>query len=130
MTPLDLAPQLDRGELVALLASLGQEIGDQVSLRTRHRRADGTTYPIKLCFLRIVRDGRSLILAIGDLAAHPLITLRGQFTERLLADMGSGGDDGKAGKTGRTGKAGSADPLRELTLRPAHEVTYMTVSHS
>jgi PAS domain S-box-containing protein len=66
MTPLDLAPQLDRAELVALIGSLGQEIGDQVSLRTRHRRADGTTYPIKLCFLRIVRDGRSLILAIGD----------------------------------------------------------------
>lgn len=66
MTPLDLAPQLDRGELVALIGSLGQEIGDQVSLRTRHRRADGTTYPIKLCFLRVVRDGRSLIVAIGD----------------------------------------------------------------
>jgi PAS domain S-box-containing protein len=66
MTPLDLAPQLGRAELVALIGSLGQEIGDQVSLRTRHRRADGTTYPIKLCFLRIVRDGRSLILAIGD----------------------------------------------------------------
>src|SRR5690349_2331285 len=45
MTPLDLAPQLDRDELVGLIGSLGQEIGDQVSLRTRHRRADGTTYP-------------------------------------------------------------------------------------
>jgi PAS domain S-box-containing protein len=66
MTPLDLAPQLDQGELRALIDSLGQEIGDQVSLRTRHRRADGSTYPIRLCFLRIVRDGRSLILAIGD----------------------------------------------------------------
>jgi len=53
-------------------------------------------------------------LGWSDLAAHPLITLRGQFTERLLADMGSGGRDGKAG---------SADPLR-----PAHEVTYMTTA--
>jgi DNA-binding transcriptional LysR family regulator len=61
-------------------------------------------------------------LGWGDLAAHPLITLRGQFTERLLADMGSGGDDGKPGK------AGSADALRALTLRPAHEVTYMTTA--
>ncbi len=58
-------------------------------------------------------------LGWGDLAAHPLITLRGQFTERLLADMGSGGGDAKAG---------SADTLRELTLRPAHEVTYMTTA--
>jgi DNA-binding transcriptional LysR family regulator len=47
-----------------------------------------------------------------DLAAHPLITLRGQFTERLLADMGRG----------------SPDTLRDLTLRPAHEVTYMTTA--
>jgi len=57
-------------------------------------------------------------LGWSDLAAHPLITLRGQFTERLLADMGGGND----------GKAGSAAPLRELTLRPAHEVTYMTTA--
>ena len=64
-------------------------------------------------------------LGWGDLAAHPLITLRGQFTERLLADMGGGGADGK---TGKTGKAGSADRLRELALRPAHEVTYMTTA--
>lgn len=55
-------------------------------------------------------------LGWSDLAAHPLITLRGQFTERLLADMG--------GK----GKAGGAPPPRELTLRPAHEVTYMTTA--
>jgi DNA-binding transcriptional LysR family regulator len=47
-----------------------------------------------------------------DLAVHPLITLRGQFTERLLADMGRG----------------SPDTLRDLTLRPAHEVTYMTTA--
>jgi PAS domain S-box-containing protein len=66
MTPLDLAPGLDAGELNALLASLGEEVGAQVSVSTRFRRADGTRYPIKLCFLRIVRDGRSLFLAIGD----------------------------------------------------------------
>lgn len=66
MTPLDLAPGLARAELEALLGSLGEEVGAQVSLRTRHRRADGSTYPIKLCFLRIVRDGHSLFLGIGD----------------------------------------------------------------
>jgi two-component system sensor histidine kinase UhpB len=66
MTPLDLAPGLAREELEGLLASLGEEIGAQVTLRTRHRRADGSSYPVKLCFLRIVRDGRSLFLAIGD----------------------------------------------------------------
>jgi signal transduction histidine kinase len=66
MTPLDLAPGLDAAELKALLASLGQEIGAQVSLATRFVRADGSRYPIKLCFLRIVRDGHSLFLAIGD----------------------------------------------------------------
>jgi signal transduction histidine kinase len=66
MTPLDLAPGLDAAELKTLLASLGQEIGAQVSLATRFVRADGSRYPIKLCFLRIVRDGHSLFLAIGD----------------------------------------------------------------
>jgi signal transduction histidine kinase len=66
MTPLDLAPQLARAELEQLLASLGDDIGEQVGLRTCHRRADGSTYPVKLCFLRTVRDGRSLFLAIGD----------------------------------------------------------------
>ncbi|SDE37710.1 transcriptional regulator, LysR family [Massilia sp. PDC64] len=82
-------------------------------------------------------------LGWGDLAAHPLITLRGQFTERLLADMGSGGGDGKPGRSGNRmenaedggsdggrneKRSGSADTLRELTLRPAHEVTYMTTA--
>jgi signal transduction histidine kinase len=66
MTPLDLAPGLDPADLRALLATLGQEVGAQVSVATRFVRADGSRYPIKLCFLRIVRDGRSLFLAIGD----------------------------------------------------------------
>lgn len=44
----------------------------------------------------------------SDLAGYPLISLRGQFTERLLADMG--------------------DMARDLTLKPAHEVTYMTTA--
>ncbi|MFL6673471.1 MAG: ATP-binding protein [Massilia sp.] len=66
MTPLDLAPGLARAELEDLLASLGDEVGAQVSLRTRHRRADGSSYPVKLCFLRLLRDGRALFLAIGD----------------------------------------------------------------
>jgi DNA-binding transcriptional LysR family regulator len=63
-------------------------------------------------------------LGWSDLAAHPLITLRGQFTERLLADMGRGSSSGGAVDA----KAGNADALRELTLRPAHEVTYMTTA--
>jgi DNA-binding transcriptional LysR family regulator len=58
-------------------------------------------------------------LGWSDLAAHPLITLRGQFTERLLADMTTGAAHAKAG---------GADTLRDLTLRPAHEVTYMTTA--
>lgn len=61
-----LAPSLDRATLGGLLAGLGEEIGAQVSLRTRLRRADGSSYPVRLCFLRIVRDGRSLLLAIAD----------------------------------------------------------------
>jgi two-component system sensor histidine kinase UhpB len=66
MSPLDLAPGLTRSDFEALLATLGEEVGAQVSLRTRFRRADGSTYPVKLCFLRINRDGRSLVLGIGD----------------------------------------------------------------
>jgi len=66
MTPLELAPGVDRLELRTLLDGIGEEAGAQAQLRTRHRRRNGSTYPVKLCFLRIVRDGRSLFLAIGD----------------------------------------------------------------
>jgi two-component system, NarL family, sensor histidine kinase UhpB len=66
MTPLELAPGMARAEFEALLASLGDDIGAQVGLRTCHQRADGSTYPIKLCFLRTVRDGRSFFVGIGD----------------------------------------------------------------
>jgi DNA-binding transcriptional LysR family regulator len=44
----------------------------------------------------------------ADLAAWPFISLRGQFTELLLADMGAA--------------------LREVSLKPAHEVTFMTTA--
>ena len=57
-------------------------------------------------------------LGWSDLAAHPLITLRGQFTERLLADMGRDAKEDTA----------RADSLRDVALRPAHEVTYMTTA--
>jgi signal transduction histidine kinase len=66
MTPLDIAPGLGACELHKLLATLGPEIGAQVNLRTRHRRSDGSSYPVKLCFLRTVRDSRSFFLAMGD----------------------------------------------------------------
>ncbi|MDP3668544.1 MAG: histidine kinase [Telluria sp.] len=66
MTPLDLAPHLPASALHALLAQLGDEVGAQACLRTHHRRADGSAYPIKLTFLRTSRDGQALILAIGD----------------------------------------------------------------
>ena len=61
-----LAPTLERAQLADLLAGLGEEVGAQVGLRTRLQRLDGSSYPVKLCFLRIVRDGRSLLLAIAD----------------------------------------------------------------
>lgn len=61
-----LAPWLERAALDELLAGLGDEVGAQVSLRTRLRRPDGSSYPVRLCFLRIVRDGRALLLAIAD----------------------------------------------------------------
>jgi DNA-binding transcriptional LysR family regulator len=47
-------------------------------------------------------------LAWSDLAGYPFISLRGQFTERLLADMG--------------------EALREATLKPEHEVNFMTTA--
>jgi DNA-binding transcriptional LysR family regulator len=47
-------------------------------------------------------------LGWSELAAYPFISLRGQFKERLLADMG--------------------EALREATLKPEHEVTYMSTA--
>jgi signal transduction histidine kinase len=66
----DIAPALDDGALTSLLASLGEDNGDdmarQCCVRTELRRADGSSYPAKLTFLRTRRDGRALLLAIGD----------------------------------------------------------------
>ncbi len=66
----DIAPGLDEGVMQALLAEFGEDMGDgmakQCCLRTELRRADGSTYPAKLTFLRTQRDGRALLLAIGD----------------------------------------------------------------
>jgi DNA-binding transcriptional LysR family regulator len=93
-------------------------------------------------------------LGWSDLAAHPLISLRGQFTERLLADMARGGGGGAGGGAGSGRGAGTedgarndrgavkrrssgrgdakhdgrTDSLRDVALRPAHEVTYMTTA--
>jgi len=71
-------------------------------------------------------------LGWSDLAAHPLITLRGQFTERLLADMGRGADasneDGASDRKRSARRDTRADSLRDVALRPAHEVTYMTTA--
>ncbi|SHG54467.1 LysR family transcriptional regulator [Massilia sp. CF038] len=44
----------------------------------------------------------------SDLSDHPLIALQGQFTERLLSDMHSS--------------------LRDISLNPANEVTFMTTA--
>lgn len=47
-----------------------------------------------------------------DVARFPLISLRGQFTERLLDDV----------------HAASSAALREVPVRPANEVTFMTTA--
>ncbi|WP_227496709.1 sensor histidine kinase [Massilia litorea] len=69
MRAVDIAPGLDDGTLGALLAGMGEDKGDETikqgCLRTELRRADGSTYPARLTFLRTQRDGRSLLLAIG-----------------------------------------------------------------
>lgn len=62
----DIAPGLDDANLQALLAGLGEDISDQRCVRTELRRADGSSYPAKLTFMRTRRDGRALLLAIGD----------------------------------------------------------------
>ena len=66
----DIAPALDDDTLASLLASLGEDSGDdmagQCCVRTELRRADGSSYPARLTFLRTRRDGRALLLVIGD----------------------------------------------------------------
>lgn len=66
MTPYDIAPGLSPARLEGVLSSLGEEIGAQACMRTRHRRADGTSYPITLHFMRVQRDGKQMIVALGD----------------------------------------------------------------
>jgi DNA-binding transcriptional LysR family regulator len=68
----------------------------------------------------------------SDLAPYPLITLRGQFTERLLADMGDEGEQATRRRAAGAEAGGTndrrPDNVRDLALRPAHEVTYMTTA--
>ncbi|MDC8759292.1 PAS domain-containing sensor histidine kinase [Janthinobacterium fluminis] len=71
LTPFALAPQLSRQQFDALLAGLGHDIGDQVSLHTEQRRRDGTLYPLTLRLLRTSRDGQPLILAVGEDMSAP-----------------------------------------------------------
>jgi two-component system sensor histidine kinase UhpB len=66
MTPLDIAPGLPPDRLQAVLGRLGEDIGAQVCMRTRHRRADGSSYPVTLHFMRVQRDGKQMIVALGD----------------------------------------------------------------
>jgi DNA-binding transcriptional LysR family regulator len=86
---------------------IGPERGGAAQLETRELMA--------MPFEAVVPPGHPLLArgeggSVGwrELAAWPVIALRGQFTERLQADM--------------------HDALRELTLTPAHEVTYMTTA--
>jgi len=80
-----LAPELAPGRLADLLAGLGEEVGAQVGLRTRLLRLDRSSYPVRLCFFRIVRDGRALLLAVADdltmeqAAAHALAQSQARF---------------------------------------------------
>jgi len=71
---------------------------------------------MEMPFAAVVPPGHALAghaqVGWADLAAFPFISLRGQFTELLLADI-----DNAAGK-----------PVRELTLRPTHEVTFMSTA--
>jgi DNA-binding transcriptional LysR family regulator len=56
----------------------------------------------------LLAGGENRSVSWSALAAWPVISLRGQFTERLLADM--------------------HEALRQVTLTPAYEVTYMTTA--
>ncbi len=66
LTPFMLAPQLTRTHFDSVLAGLGQDIGAQVDLPLEQRRADGSSYPLQLRLMRTSRDGRALILAVGE----------------------------------------------------------------
>ena len=87
MTLLDLAPELAAADFSALLASLGHALGDQRNLVTRHRRADGSRYPVKLSFVRVERNGEALLLAIGDdqSAAHAAGAALAHYQSRFNA---------------------------------------------
>ena len=69
MTPFELAPDLTPAHFAALLAQL--DGGAAVRLQTRHRRADASSYPVTLRLLPSRRDGKALLLAIGDDLSAP-----------------------------------------------------------
>ena len=84
LTPLALTPLLTRQQLVQALASLGHEIGAELTLQTEHRRRDGSCYPLVLRLQRASHAGRALLLAIGadrddDQAAAALAQYQSRF---------------------------------------------------
>jgi DNA-binding transcriptional LysR family regulator len=71
------------------------------------KRASCSRCPFRWCSRRAIRSKRPRV-TWQDVARYPFIALQGQFTERLLADMQA--------------------LLRDVPLKPANEVTFMTTA--
>jgi DNA-binding transcriptional LysR family regulator len=94
---------------------IGPERDDAAQLEARELMTtpfEAVVPPGHPLLARGLADGPDRSIGWDELAAWPVIALRGQFTERLLADMHA---DVRPG-------------LREVTLKPAHEVSYMTTA--
>jgi diguanylate cyclase (GGDEF)-like protein/PAS domain S-box-containing protein len=79
MTPLDIAPEIDRQSFTGLLKQLLDGEQDQVRLKTVHRRKDGLVYPVEV-LLQLFHNGRETVC----LARVSDLTARKELEEKLV----------------------------------------------
>ena len=66
LTPLDFVPDFDRSKLTDLMAPLRRAEVPLLTFVTRHRRADGTTYPVEVHLQLLRHEGRELFLGVAN----------------------------------------------------------------
>jgi PAS domain S-box-containing protein len=88
LTPLDLLPDFARERFAAILATLRDGQRPRVLLATRHRRADGSTYPVELTLQYSVAEDPPVFLAVAqDISERTRIEAERDLVFERSADL-------------------------------------------
>jgi two-component system, cell cycle sensor histidine kinase and response regulator CckA len=85
LTPLALAPSFDEAAFRALLAPLLAGALDKQVFESRHRRRDGTTYPVEIQLQVMEHDGARVFLAVvNDISDRRVLDQSMRLKDRAL----------------------------------------------